>query len=161
MMAETGYVQMGAMKPLVPRQGQRADAAAETDAQIIQSPRRHREQFQQRRGRAPHRIGRATAVNVGFAPLDPMQHMSVRIAGNIGASAAGDAAGTRKNQRRPRERQMKIRPIPSTVPVTLPPRRARRTIARPGQPALDSGAIQRAEFHLEHACSRSWTRYLA
>jgi hypothetical protein len=72
MMAKAGHVEMSAMKPLVPRQGQRADAAAEADAQIIQAPCRHRKQFQQGRGRAPDRIGRAAAVDVGFAPLDPV-----------------------------------------------------------------------------------------
>jgi hypothetical protein len=40
----------------------RADAAAEAAAQIVQPSRRHREQFQQRRGGAPHRIGRATTM---------------------------------------------------------------------------------------------------
>ncbi len=156
--AKTGDVQMSAMEAFVPRQGQRADTASKADAHVIQPSRRRRKQLQQGRGGAPHCIGRAETVNVGFASRDPMEHMLVWTGGQVGASAAGNASRARENYSGPPEGQIEIWPLSAAVAMAYHHAALDRSVARPNQPTADPRALQRRKLHQKYAGVRARAR---
>lgn len=101
MMAKTRNIEVGTVKAFIPWQGQRAHAASETDAKILQTLRRYWELLQQCRSGTPHRIRSTTTEDIRFALANPVQHMPKRIAGHAGTGTAGDAACTGEDYRGP------------------------------------------------------------